>query len=54
MKWLILLSTDVGDVVVDPFVGSGTTAVAARMVKRSYIVGDIEPEFYDQTKKRLS
>lgn len=53
-KWLILLSTEPGDLVVDPFVGSGTTAVAAHMSSRSFLVSEINPIFFEIAKKRLS
>ena len=36
-KRVIRLFTDPGEVVLDPFVGSGTTAIAAKMEKRKYI-----------------
>lgn len=38
MERLILMTTDPGDTVLDPFVGTGTTAIAARSLKR-YCVG---------------
>lgn len=53
LKWLILLSTDENNIVVDPFVGSGSTAVAARQTNRQFIVGDISQEFIDITNNRL-
>jgi site-specific DNA-methyltransferase (adenine-specific) len=34
-----------GDFVLDPFVGSGTTCVAARRMGRRYIGIDLNPEF---------
>jgi site-specific DNA-methyltransferase (adenine-specific)/site-specific DNA-methyltransferase (cytosine-N4-specific) len=36
-KWFIKLFTERGDVVLDPFMGSGTTAVAAIELERHYI-----------------
>ena len=37
--------TKPGEIVLDPFVGSGTTAVAAQSLGRRYIGIDIEPEY---------
>ena len=45
MERLILMTTDPGDVVLDPFLGTGTTAIAARALGR-YCVGiDIDKEY---------
>jgi len=37
MERIIILTTDEGDLVCDPFMGSGTTALAAKNTKRNYI-----------------
>ena len=42
-----------GDVVLDPFVGSGTTILAALDLNRKYIGIDISKEYVDLTKKRI-
>lgn len=42
-----------GDLVLDPFVGSGTTAKMAKYNKRNYIGIDISQEYLDIAKKRL-
>ena len=42
-----------GDVVLDPFMGSGTTAVVARALFRHYIGFEISPEYCDIISKRL-
>ncbi len=42
---LIKLLTRKGDIVIDPFTGSGTTAVAAKKLKRDYIGIDISPNY---------
>ena len=44
-KWFIELFTDPGDVVLDPFVGSGTTAEAAIGCGRAAVGIDLAPEF---------
>jgi site-specific DNA-methyltransferase (adenine-specific) len=50
----IKLLTEKGDVVLDPFVGSGTTAVAAFQNERVYIGFDISEEYCNYARKRLS
>ncbi len=52
---LIKLSTfSKNTVVLDPFVGSGTTAVAARNLGKNFIGIDINPEYVAIAKKRLT
>lgn len=53
MKWLILLSTDDNDTIIDPFVGTGTTAIACKQLNRNFIAGDIVLEFCDIANRRL-
>ena len=43
-----------GDVVLDPFMGSGSTALAAKNTGRSYIGYDISQEYVDLANQRLS
>ena len=45
MERIILMSTDEGDVVLDPFMGTGTTAVAAKRLGRHYVGTDIDAEY---------
>ncbi|WP_462315926.1 DNA-methyltransferase [Methanobrevibacter sp.] len=51
---LINLYSYEGDVVLDPFCGSGTTAIAAIQNNRNYICYDIKEEYIDLAKKRIS
>jgi site-specific DNA-methyltransferase (adenine-specific) len=53
-EYLIRTYTEIDGLVVDPFVGSGTTAVAARNLNRRYIVGDSSPEYCAVAEKRLA
>jgi site-specific DNA-methyltransferase (adenine-specific) len=45
--------TNEGDLVLDPFLGSGTTAVACRLLNRNYIGIDISPEYCEIARKRV-
>jgi DNA modification methylase len=44
-EWFIKLFTEKNDVVLDPFIGSGTTALAAKKLHRRYIGIDVSPEY---------
>jgi site-specific DNA-methyltransferase (adenine-specific) len=52
-QYLIRLSTPEGAVVLDPFLGSGTTAVAARSLKRRFIGIEISGEYVTIAQRRL-
>jgi len=52
-SWFILLLTKKGDVVFDPFIGSGTTAVAAKLLSRHYIGIEKDIQFVSDAKKSL-
>ena len=51
---LIELYTYKNDLILDPFCGAGTTALAANEVGRRYLGYDLDPEYIDIAKKRLS
>ena len=51
---LIQLCTYKGDVVLDPFVGSGSTAVAALRSGRRYVGFDVDPKYVRKARKRLA
>ena len=48
------LLTEEGDVVLDPFIGSGSTAVAALKKGRPFIGFDINPDYCDYARERIS
>ncbi len=52
--WFINLFTVSGDVVLDPFLGSGTTALAAKQLGRKYVGIDIKQEYCDLAQSRLA
>ena len=49
----IALSSSKGDLVLDPFIGSGTTAVAATKLERDYIGFDISKQYIDLAQARI-
>jgi site-specific DNA-methyltransferase (adenine-specific) len=51
--WFIKLFTAEGDVVLDPFIGSGTTAAAAKQLGRSYVGIDISEEYCRLAENRV-
>lgn len=51
---LIVLYTRPGDVVLDPFMGSGSTAVAARLTGRQYVGYELSDEYCALAQKRLA
>ena len=51
---MIAASSNAGDLVVDPFGGSGTTAALAERLGRRWIVGDQDARYIGITRQRLS
>lgn len=54
MKLLIELTTQHGQVVLDPFMGSGTTCLAAKELSRNYIGIDQSANYVKIAKQRLA
>lgn len=54
IKNLIINSSLEGGVVLDPFMGSGTTAVACKELNRQYIGFELNPKFYEIANDRLN
>ena len=50
-EWFIKLFTDPGDLVLDPFIGSGTTAVVAIKLKRHYIGIEKQKKYWNIAQK---
>jgi DNA modification methylase len=53
IKRLILASSNEGDLVVDPFAGSGSTAIASLQLKRNFITIDLDETYYNEVLKRI-
>ena len=53
MQCMIENSTQDGELVLDPFIGSGTTALACMRSKRHYIGCEIDPQYYKVALKRI-
>jgi site-specific DNA-methyltransferase (adenine-specific) len=53
LERILLASTNDGDIVLDPFNGSGTTAVAALRLNKRYLGIEISEEYLDLTVRRL-
>lgn len=49
----VLFGTDENDIILDPFMGSGTTAVAANKLKRRFVGIELNPEYYNLSINRL-
>ena len=51
---LIDCSSNEGDIVLDPFAGSGTTLVACKILRRHYIGIELNPKYVEIAKRRLA
>jgi len=53
LELIIKTSSNIGDLVLDPFGGTGTTAAVVKRLKRKFITMEISKEYYDVILKRL-
>lgn len=53
MSELILAVTQPGDLILDPCIGSGSTAIAAKQLKRNFIGFEINKQYFETAKKRF-
>ena len=49
----INLYTYKNDLILDPFLGSGTTAIAAKLLERNFVGYEIEEEYIEIAKNRI-
>jgi DNA modification methylase len=54
MRWLVRLVTPVGGVVLDPFLGSGTTGMACRYENRRFIGIEREADYIAIAERRIA
>jgi site-specific DNA-methyltransferase (adenine-specific) len=54
LRRIISVATEPGDLVVDPFGGSGTTAVAAQKLGRDYWTCELSPVYANVIRERLA
>lgn len=54
LERLIIASSNPGDLVLDPFMGGGSTAVACVSTKRNYIGFEIDSTYYEQSLSRMA
>ncbi|QBQ07615.1 DNA (cytosine-5)-methyltransferase 1 [Spiroplasma gladiatoris] len=53
LKEIIEIHTNKNDVIFDPFMGSGTTGVAALSLSRKFVGIELETEYFDIARKRI-
>jgi DNA modification methylase len=53
LELIIKASSNKGDLILDPFGGTGTTATVAKRLEREFITMEISKEYYDVILKRL-
>jgi site-specific DNA-methyltransferase (adenine-specific) len=54
LERVILMSTDENDIILDPFMGTGTTAIAAKRLGRNYIGFELDREYVEIANRRLT
>jgi DNA modification methylase len=54
MSYIITLFTREGDWVIDPFLGSGTTGIASKLINRHFVGIEREKEYFEICEERLS
>lgn len=54
MKWMVARASLLGEIVLDPFMGSGTTGVASVVMGRKFVGVEIEPKYFDIACKRIT
>ena len=53
LERILLLGSQQGDTVLDPFLGSGTTGVVAKRLKRNFVGFELSPTYFEIAKNRI-
>ena len=53
MRYMVRTYSNPGDIVLDPFMGSGTTAVACAIERRNFIGFELDENYFNSANKRL-
>lgn len=53
MEYLIKLASKEGQIILDPFMGSGTTGIACRRLRRSFIGIELDTKYFDISNNRI-
>jgi len=53
MEWLALIHTHENNVILDPFMGSGSTGVACKSLNRKFIGIELDEKYFNVAKKRI-
>jgi site-specific DNA-methyltransferase (adenine-specific) len=54
LERIVLMSTDAGDIVLDPFLGTGTSAIAAKALGRHYVGIELDSEYVTIAEDKLA
>jgi site-specific DNA-methyltransferase (adenine-specific) len=54
LQWLVATYSNPGDLILDPFLGSGTTAIACQELGRHFIGGDSNPDYVAIARDRVA
>lgn len=54
IQQVVLTASEKGDLILDPFIGSGTTAVVAKVLGRNWIGIEKEMKYVDLANKRIA
>ena len=53
LERIVLMSSDEGDIILDPFSGTGTTAIASKRLGRQYVGLELDPNYVEINRSKL-